>query len=399
MAGEAAALRKQAESQLLAGDGEGALAAALKAVEASGGDAAGRASGLDAAARGYRLLGDAAKGLEAAREALLIFHKAGDKGGTAAARQTCAALRGLALAAPEKPVAAPYGLCRLSNQCVPGFTGPATIGAVPWTASARVCGSNESRQLVGVIALVTGASRGIGKGVATALAEYGAIVYVTGRSTSKNVTDPLLEGNVDETVNSFAKMGGEGVAVHMDHAQETQNDALAALIASNHGRLDVCVNNAFHVPKPDLAFFSTELWNQPIRFLNEQAAVGGLNHAAQTLRLLPILRHGRGVVVNISSCGSQVNIPTFPASYLANKAAFDRTTSALAEHLRQHHVYVMTLWPGKVRNERRYLAARHTGEVLADADMETHHFTGQAVVELARMPRETLHRSRSRTGP
>ncbi|CAE8631115.1 unnamed protein product [Polarella glacialis] len=195
-------------------------------------------------------------------------------------------------------------------------------------------------------------------------------------------------GSVDETAAQMQKMGGTAVATHIDHAQESQNAALAKLISQTHGRLDICVNNAFYIPKPDMMFFNTPIWNQPMRFLNEQTAVGGLNHAANTLTFLPCLRRGKGVVINISSWGSQQNIGVFPASYLCNKAAFDRTSAALSEKLRSHGVYVMTLWPGSVKSERAVVGAKRSGARLTD--LESTRFTGRAVVELGALQPELL---------
>lgn len=274
------------------------------------------------------------------------------------------------------------------SNCVPGVSGPAAPEE-PFVSTMRVVGSAETKKLSGLVTLVTGASRGIGKGIASSLAQAGAIVYVTGRSSPGKVTDILLMGTVDETAANMGKVGGTGVAVHVDHAQDTQNEALAKLIGDNHGRIDVCVNNAFYIPKPDLIFFNTPLWSQPIRFLNEQTAVGGLNHAAQTLYLLPFLRRGKGLVINISSWGSQLNIPIFPTSYLCNKSAFDRTMAALSERLRPHHVYILTLWPGNVKSERSVMGAKRSGDKLID--LETTRFTGQAVVELGALKPEALH--------
>ncbi|CAJ1413088.1 unnamed protein product [Effrenium voratum] len=235
-------------------------------------------------------------------------------------------------------------------------------------------GTQESKRLSGLVTLVTGASRGIGKGIAQSLAEAGAIVYVTGRSAPGKETDIILMGTVDETASTFQKLGGTGVAVHVDHAQDEQNSAIVKMIRETHGRLDILVNSAFYIPKPDMIFFTTPVWNQPMRFLNEQTSVGGLNHIGLTVEMLPFLRRGRGVVLNISSWGSQMNIPIFPLSYYCNKATFDRSMMALAEKVRNYGVCVLTVWPGSVKSERSIMGAKRSAARLID--LETTRFTG-----------------------
>mmetsp|Transcript_41102 Transcript_41102/g.116364 ORF Transcript_41102/g.116364 Transcript_41102/m.116364 type:complete len:471 (+) Transcript_41102:73-1485(+) len=362
---------------------EGAIAQFQKA-----GDKPGEASALVLKAYACKLKGEAEKGLKVAREALVMFHEAGDKVGEAIARDACAALRPKAEKKAAEAKAPALGVTKPMSSCVPGISGPGTLPSESCVSAQRLVGSAETKRLAGTVSVVTGASRGIGKGISEALAEAGAVVYVTGRSSPGKVTDVLLMGTVDETAASFPKLGGVGIATHVDHAQDSQNKALAALIANNHGRLDCCVNNAFYIPKPDLIFFGTPLWMQPIRFLNEQIAVGGFNHAAQTLLFLPSLRRGKGVVVNISSWGSQHNIGIFPVSYLCNKSAFDRMIMALSERLRQYQVYVLTLWPGSVKSERSVMGAKRSGAKLID--LETVRFTGYAVVTIAKQPAGSL---------
>merc|ERR1712217_85867 len=188
----------------------------------------------------------------------------------------------------------------------------------------------------------------------------------------------------------MGKLGGVGVAVHVDHTQEVQSRALVDLISRNHGRLDVLVNNAFYIPKPDMVFFSTPMWAQPTRFLNEQITVGGFGHAANALMFTSCLRRGKGVVMNISSWGSQTNVPVFPTSYLCNKAALDRSSAALAQQLRAYDVQVMSLWPGSVKSERSIAGAQQQGTKLVD--LETTRFSGQAVVSIASMKPDELFR-------
>src|SRR4051812_36243529 len=97
-----------------------------------------------------------------------------------------------------------------------------------------------------LIAVVTGASRGAGKGIALALAETGATVYVTGRTRKDG--DSELPGSLETTVRQIEERGGVGIAVPCDHADDAQVEALFAQVAQEQDHLDVLVNNAFAIP-------------------------------------------------------------------------------------------------------------------------------------------------------
>src|SRR5262245_58526791 len=98
------------------------------------------------------------------------------------------------------------------------------------------------------VAVVTGASRGLGKGIALGLGEAGATVYVTGRSTGRE--RGRLPGTIDETAAEVTRMGGQGVAVRCDHRVDSEVEALFTRVSREQGRLDILVNSAIATSEP-----------------------------------------------------------------------------------------------------------------------------------------------------
>jgi NAD(P)-dependent dehydrogenase (short-subunit alcohol dehydrogenase family) len=123
--------------------------------------------------------------------------------------------------------------------------------------------------LAGKVAVVTGASRGVGAGIATLLGEQGATVYVTGRTTaSKPGTTP---GTISEVADSITRAGGVGIAVVCDHADDAQIKALFERVKAEHGHLDILVNNATALgPDP---YAPPPFWNKSLT-ISEQFTVG-----------------------------------------------------------------------------------------------------------------------------
>jgi dehydrogenase/reductase SDR family protein 1 len=244
----------------------------------------------------------------------------------------------------------------------------------------------SARPLAGRIAVVTGASRGVGKGCALELGAAGATVYLTGRTVEEGAAP--LPGSIGATAAEIESAGGRGVAVACDHRDDAAVEALFARVHREAGRLDVLVNNAFGIP-PELTngkpFFENPLsnWDDMIDVGTRSAYVASW-HAARMM-----VERGSGLIVNVSSSGAVEY--AWHVAYGVGKAALDRLTADAARELRPHGVAVVSLWPGLVRTERTTLAERSLPG-LDFSGAESQRFTGRAVVALAADP-DVLARS------
>jgi NAD(P)-dependent dehydrogenase (short-subunit alcohol dehydrogenase family) len=196
----------------------------------------------------------------------------------------------------------------------------------------------------GTVALVTGASRGGGKGIALVLGEEGAVVYVTGRSVRGEPTTLGRPGTIDDTAEELTARGGTGIAVRCDHTDDSQVEALFERIRNGHGRLDLLVNNAgaaWH------ATFAEGGWDGVRRHMELNFdAVGRLTEA-----LLPLLRRSApSAIVNVSSIAGRAARPGSGA-YSASKFALAGWTDALAAEERAAGVHVGLVLPGFVATE------------------------------------------------
>ncbi|MBJ6760907.1 SDR family NAD(P)-dependent oxidoreductase [Myxococcaceae bacterium JPH2] len=197
-----------------------------------------------------------------------------------------------------------------------------------------------------LVAVVTGASRGIGKGVALALGAEGATVYVTGRL--RHTGGASLRGTLQETADAVTAAGGRGIAVGCDHADDAQVRALFARVGEESGRLDILVNNATALPE---SLFSPEpFWEKSLEVL-ALLDVGLRSHYVASALAAPFMvRQRGGLIVNVSAYGS-VNYLYGPA-YGAGKAGLDKMAADMAVELRPHDVVAVSLWPGLVATER-----------------------------------------------
>ena len=229
----------------------------------------------------------------------------------------------------------------------------------------------------GKIALVTGASRGGGKGIALVLGERGATVYVTGRSVRGKPTILGRPGTIDDTAEELTARGGRGIAVRCDHADDAQVRALFERIRSEQGRLDLLVNNAWSgyeiSPNSDLPFWEIEWRHWDLMF------DGGLRAAAfaSTLAAPLMLETQSGLIVNITWV---LDRPHGHAFYEVVKNATNKLTEQLADDLRPFGIACLAVSPGFMRLERMDL----TPELAAKA--ESAEFPGRAIAALASDP-------------
>lgn len=240
------------------------------------------------------------------------------------------------------------------------------------------------------VAVVTGASRGIGKGIALELGAWGATVYVTGRS----VESGPIPGTIGATAAAIDDLGGRGIAVACDHHDDAQVRALFARIAEEHGRLDILVNNVYSAP--DLVpWLGKKFWELPIEAWEQVIDIGTRSHWVASVLAAPLLlANGSGLIVNVSSSGAVSY--GHNVLYGVGKAAVDKMTADMAVDLAGTGVSVVSLWPGLVRTELLEMGASHDedgaylelpGEGRLDlSGAESPRFLGRAVVALAEAP-------------
>ena len=152
------------------------------------------------------------------------------------------------------------------------------------------------QRLEGRVAVVTGASRGIGKGIAVELGANGATVYVTGRTTAEG---GILPGTVGQTAKEIDELGGQGIALACDHRDDEAVVKVFEQVRVEHGRLDILVNNVFSAP--DLApWLGKNFWELPIGAWDQCIDIGVRSHyVAAALGVPLMLETGPGLIANI----------------------------------------------------------------------------------------------------
>lgn len=207
--------------------------------------------------------------------------------------------------------------------------------------------TNESPRIV----LVTGASRGAGRGIAKALAPN-SVVYVTGRTITEGSSADGLPGTITGTAKEIDERGGTGIPVQCDHNDLDQVRALFDRIRTEHGHLDILVNNASAV-NANLPG-QTRFWERDVEQELNVLGVGMVSDITAAYLGAPLMvEHGKGLIVNTSSPGGKVLMPgVHTPIYGAGKAAKDKFNYDIAYDLKPYGVATITLWMGVLGTER-----------------------------------------------
>jgi len=221
--------------------------------------------------------------------------------------------------------------------------------------------------LDGTVAVVTGATRGVGRGVASELARAGARVFVTGRSAETQPLDSGITG------------------IRCDHRNDGETIAAFERILDDSGKIDVLVNNVWggyeSMIENGVFTWGKPFWEQPLWRWDAMLVAGvRASYQASQLAAPSMVRQQRGLIVNISFWAAQKHIGN--VAYGVSKAATDKMTADMAVELKSHNVAVVSLYPGLVRTEKVMEAAQW----LDLSNSESPEFIGRAVAALAADP-------------
>ena len=232
------------------------------------------------------------------------------------------------------------------------------------------------------VAVVTGASRGAGVGIAHALGSHGCTVYVTGRT--QKAGESSLPGTIHETADLVTSAGGKGIAVRVDHADDEQVKALFDQVEREQGRIDILVNNAAIIRDEMMA--RTKFWEEPINVI-DTLDVGLRSSYVATVYAAPLMLPRRKGLVVFTSASGAVHYAFGPA-YGVPKAGTDKMAADMAVDFKDFGIAAVSIWMGSLLTERvRKIIASNTekfGHILDSA--ETPELTGHVIWALYNDP-------------
>jgi NAD(P)-dependent dehydrogenase (short-subunit alcohol dehydrogenase family) len=250
------------------------------------------------------------------------------------------------------------------------------------------------KPLAGKVALVAGATRGAGRGIAVQLGAAGATVYCTGRSTRAQRSEMNRPETIEETAALVTEAGGRGIAVQVDHLVPEHVRALTARIEREHGALHILVNDIFGATRME---WNKTVWESDLEYGLHQLRLSVDTHAITSHCALPLLIKQRGgLVVEVTDGTDEYNAKNYRVSFFYDlaKAAVNRMAVALAHELKPYGGTAVSLTPGWLRSEAMLDAYRVTEANWRDATKVQPHFAisespafvGRAVAALAQDP-------------
>lgn len=248
--------------------------------------------------------------------------------------------------------------------------------------------------LDGSIALVTGASRGVGRGIALQLGEAGATVYITGRRHDESMNPVLGLPTLEQTAEEITRRGGKGVAVYLNHSRKEEVEYLFKKIEDeNEGRLDVLVNNAYQGVQAVSSNFGKKFYEMEPDVWDHINDVGLKSHYTCSVFAARLMaKKETGLIINVGSLGGLKYLYNVPLG--VGKEALDRLSADMAVELKEHNICVVSLCPGPVKTELVKMAFFDAdGNLKPDipgselyANCETVEFVGKAIVRFALDP-------------
>lgn len=237
-----------------------------------------------------------------------------------------------------------------------------------------------NKPLAGVVAIVTGASRGAGKGIALALGAEGATVYITGRSLQEG--DAALPGTIHSTAEAVSKAGGKGIAVACDHRKDADVKALFERVQQEQGKLNILVNNATFLH--DELINKGGFWEKPLALV-DILDVGLRSAYVASYYAAPLMvKQRNGLIAFTSSFGASCYM--HGPGYGAQKVGIDKFAKDMAVDLKAHNVAAVSIWMGMLRTDRTRRAMDRAAEQYAGfwEIAETPEFTGHLLSALYR---------------
>jgi len=247
-------------------------------------------------------------------------------------------------------------------------------------------GMRSMKSLNGKIALVTGGSRGAGRGIAVELGKAGATVYVTGRSTKDNSTNDW-PGTIDDTVSQIEASGGKGIAVRCDHTNDSETESVITQIRKEQGKLDILVNNVWGAH--DLGIEYKPFWELPLKHWDTMFTAGVRAQLATNHFAIPLLRENKQALIVHTTFWDEDKY-TGQFYYDLAKNSLIRMAYGLSIELKQDNIAVLAVSPGFMRTElvlkHHNVKEEHWQESEELNRTETPYYIGRGIKALASDP-------------